>query len=63
MSWPEAKAFCDWLTDYERKSGWIENQSYRLPTDVEWSAAAGLKAAATAGAAGLYELSAEDLVA
>ena len=43
VNWQEAKAFCDWLTAYERNTGWIENQLYRLPTDAEWSEVAGLK--------------------
>ncbi len=34
VSWAEAKSFCDWLS---KKEG----RSYRLPTDAEWSAAAG----------------------
>ncbi len=42
VNWPEARAFCAWLTDHERNTGWIENQSYRLPTDAEWSEAAGM---------------------
>ena len=35
VSWGDAKAFCEWLS---RK----ENREYRLPTDAEWSLAAGL---------------------
>lgn len=35
VSWGDAKAFCDWLS---RKEG----REYRLPTDAEWSQAAGL---------------------
>ncbi len=39
----EAISFCNWLTETERKSGKIKpNQSYRLPTNDEWSAAAGM---------------------
>ena len=39
----EAQAFCDWLTRMERAKGLLEDgQSYRLPTDLEWSMAAGL---------------------
>ncbi|MEZ5304732.1 MAG: SUMF1/EgtB/PvdO family nonheme iron enzyme [Verrucomicrobiales bacterium] len=43
MSWEEAKVFCDWLTKKEREAGNLtETQSYRLPTDAEWSLAIGL---------------------
>lgn len=39
----EAQTFCRWLTQQERKDGFLDtNQSYRLPTDDEWSMAAGL---------------------
>lgn len=42
VSWNEAKAFCAWLTDKERKAGLISSsQQYRLPTDSEWSTVAG----------------------
>ncbi len=43
VSWNGAKAFCQWLTGKERKEGTIgPGQSYRLPTDAEWSIAVGL---------------------
>jgi len=43
VSWEDANAFCAWLTRKERAAGKITaNQSYRLPTDAEWSVAVGL---------------------
>ncbi|MCB1227440.1 MAG: SUMF1/EgtB/PvdO family nonheme iron enzyme [Verrucomicrobiales bacterium] len=41
VSRADADEFCDWLTGVERKKGLLdETQSYRLPTDDEWSMAA-----------------------
>jgi len=43
VSWNDAKAFCMWLTEKERRDGTIgAGQQYRLPTDAEWSVAVGL---------------------
>ncbi|HEX8312488.1 MAG TPA: SUMF1/EgtB/PvdO family nonheme iron enzyme [Chthoniobacteraceae bacterium] len=43
VTWQEAMAFCKWLTIREQKDGQItKDQSYRLPTDLEWSRAVGL---------------------
>ena len=47
VSWTDAEAFCAWLTAQERAAGAISStQSYRLPTDAEWSVAVGLNEAA-----------------
>jgi formylglycine-generating enzyme required for sulfatase activity len=47
VSWDDAQDFCAWLTEHERRQGWLrEDQRYRLPTDVEWSVAVGLPAEA-----------------
>jgi hypothetical protein len=38
----EARQFCRWLTDTERAADYLdESMEYRLPTDTEWSLAAG----------------------
>ena len=43
LSWNEANEFCAWLTDRERKAGRLgPDLAYRLPTDHEWSCAAGI---------------------
>jgi serine/threonine protein kinase/formylglycine-generating enzyme required for sulfatase activity len=44
VSWEDANQFCAWLTKKERSEGALGMfQSYRLPTDREWSRAAGLE--------------------
>jgi serine/threonine protein kinase len=44
VSWEDANQFCAWLTKKERTEGALAVfQSYRLPTDSEWSRAAGLE--------------------
>lgn len=43
VSWNDAENFCAWLTETERNAGTIPaNEFYRLPTDAEWSCAAGI---------------------
>jgi formylglycine-generating enzyme required for sulfatase activity len=42
-NWFDAMAFCQWLSEKERQENVLpDRQFYRLPTDVEWSAAVGL---------------------
>jgi len=44
VNWQEAKTFCNWLTQKETKAGLLnDGQTYRLPTDEEWSIAVGLR--------------------
>lgn len=45
VNWQDAMDFCAWLTEKERRERRIsDRQSYRLPTDEEWSLAIGLPA-------------------
>jgi formylglycine-generating enzyme required for sulfatase activity len=42
VSLEDSRSFCEWLTEREQRSGLLPSgATYRLPTDVEWSAAAG----------------------
>ena len=44
VNWEDATLFCQWLTDTERAKGVIgAGDTYRLPSDLEWSTAAGLR--------------------
>ena len=44
VSWNEANAFCQWLTQRDTGDGFLPpHLHYRLPTDLEWSAAVGLE--------------------
>ncbi len=50
VSWDDAKSFCQWLTERERKAGKLHaNEVYRLPTDHEWSWAVGIGGREEAG--------------
>lgn len=43
INYYDAVAFCEWLTKKEHSSGTLpQGCEYRLPTDLEWSAAAGI---------------------
>lgn len=43
VTWDDAYAFCEWLTEREQKVGFLPaGCRYRLPKDLEWSAAVGL---------------------
>jgi formylglycine-generating enzyme required for sulfatase activity len=43
VTWSDATDFCKWLTERERGNKLIPDKAvFRLPTDAEWSAAAGL---------------------
>ncbi|MBL9142236.1 MAG: protein kinase [Verrucomicrobiaceae bacterium] len=45
VNWLRAEQFCAWLTKTEHERGTLpQAMRYRLPTDVEWSTAAGLPA-------------------
>ncbi|MEO6739283.1 MAG: bifunctional serine/threonine-protein kinase/formylglycine-generating enzyme family protein [Chthoniobacteraceae bacterium] len=43
VNWEDSHAFCQWLTEREVKAERLDDsQSYRLPSDAEWSLAAGI---------------------
>ncbi|HSI16064.1 MAG TPA: bifunctional serine/threonine-protein kinase/formylglycine-generating enzyme family protein [Chthoniobacter sp.] len=43
LTWEEAQAFCQWLTEKEIAKGTLPKEArYRLPTDEEWSHAVGV---------------------
>ena len=43
ISWFDAMAFCEWLTDREHAAGTLPDcAKYRLPSDHEWSCAVGI---------------------
>jgi hypothetical protein len=43
VSWFDAVAFCNWLTEKEQTENLLgDREAYRLPTDAEWSVAVGL---------------------
>jgi formylglycine-generating enzyme required for sulfatase activity len=55
VNWNFAKYFCEWLTEKEIREGLLPAVAhYRLPTDLEWSAAVGLPKEQETNMAALY---------
>lgn len=64
LTWEDANAFCNWLTDFERLRNLIpQAATYRLPTDEEWSRLAGLLSEAGADAAARHLQNTEHFIA
>lgn len=57
VSWEDAEAWCAWMTEQDQQNKLLPaNARYRLPTDVEWSVAAGLKGEAGSDPAARHQV-------